>query len=75
MSLHLVIITLDLEVTKDLSLHAVVGCGPSNNFVRCPYLEDLRLKFVERDIPPMRMTVRIATGATITLQKRLVGLH
>ena len=69
------LITLNLEVTKDLSLYARVDCGPSNNFVYCQSLEVRRLMFVESDIPPTRITVRLATGASITLMKRLVGLH
>ena len=56
------LITLNLEVTKGLSLRALVDCGPSNDFVRRQSLEDRRLKVVERDIPPTRMTVRLATG-------------
>ena len=40
--------TLNLEVTKDFSLRALVDCGASNNFVRCHLLEDRRHKFVER---------------------------
>ena len=68
------LITLNLEVTKDLSLYARVDCGPSNNFVYCQSLEVRRLKFVERDIPPTSITVRLATGASITLMKRLVGI-
>ena len=69
------LITLKLEVTNGLSLRALVDCGASNNFVRRQSLEDRRLKFVERDTPPTRMTVRLATGASITLMKRVVGIH
>ena len=32
-------------------------------------------QFIKREIPPTRMTVRLATGALITLMKRVVGLH
>ena len=53
------VITLKLEVTEDFSLHALVDCGASNNSVRRQSLEDRRLNFVERDIPPTRMTVRL----------------
>ena len=69
------LITLKLEVTNGLSLRALVDCGASNNFVRRQSLEDRRLKFVERDTPPTRMTVRLATGASITLMKRVVRIH
>ena len=33
------------------------------------------ISFVEREIPPTRMTVRLATGASITVKKRVVGIH
>ena len=46
------LITSNLEVTKDLSLRALVDCGASNNFFRRQSLEDRRLKFVERVTPP-----------------------
>ena len=69
------LITLNLEVTKDLSLRALVDCGASNNFVRRQSLEDRRLKFVERVTPPKSLTVRLATGAYIAVIKRVVGFH
>ena len=40
------LITLDLKVTEDLSLRALVDCGASNNFVRRQSVEDRSLKFV-----------------------------
>ena len=60
---------------NDLSLRALVDCGASNNFVRRQSLEVRRLKFVERDIPQTMMTVCLATGASITVEKRVVGIH
>ena len=69
------LITLNLGVTKGLSLRALVDCGPSNNFVRCQSLEDRRLKFVERVTPPTRLTVRLATGASIAVMKSVVGFR
>ena len=33
------------------------------------------MNFVEREIPPTRMTVRLATGALITVKKSVVGIH
>ena len=69
------LITLNLEVTKDLSLRALVGCGASNNFVRRQSLEDHRLKFVERITTSTRLTVSLATGASIAVMKRVVGFH
>ena len=52
-----------------------MDCGASNNFIRRQSLEGRRLKYVERDIPPMRMTVRLATGASIIVMKRVVKFH
>ena len=69
------LITLKLKVTNDLSLKALVDCGASNNFIRRQSLEGRRLKYVERDIPLTRMTVRLATGASITVMKRVVKFH
>ena len=69
------LIILNLEVTKDLSLHALVDCGASNKSFRRQSLEGRRIKFVERDIPPRRMTVRLETGVSIRLTKLVVGLH
>ena len=69
------LITLNLEVTKDMSIRALVDCGASNNFVRRQSLEDRRLKFVERVTPPTRLTVRLATGASIAVMKSVVGFR
>ena len=69
------LVTLKLQVTKDLSLRALVDCGASNNFVRRQSLAGRRLKLVERDIPRTRMTVCFATGASITVEKRVVVIH
>ena len=69
------LIILNLEVTKDLSLRALVDCGASNNFDLRLALEIRRLNFDELDIPPTRMTVRLATGASIAVMKRVVGFH
>ena len=52
-----------------------MDCGASNNFIRRQSLESRRLKYVERDIPLTRMTVRLATGASITVMKRVVKVH
>ena len=69
------LITLKIEVTNGMSLRAQVDCGASNSFIRRQSLEDSRLKFVELDIPLTRMTVRLATGASVTVKKRVVGIH
>ena len=60
------LITLNLKVTKDLSLRALVEWGVEQLFCR-QSLEDRGLKFVERLIPPTRLTVRLATGASIAV--------
>ena len=66
--------TSKLEVAKDMSLRSLVDCGASNNFVQRQSLDNRKLKYVEREIPPTRMTVRIATSASVTVMKRVVGI-
>ena len=55
-------------------LRALVDCGASNNFVRRKSLDKRDLEYVEREIPPTRMTVRLTTGASVTVMKRVVGI-
>ena len=62
-------------MTNKLSLRTLFDCGSSKNFIRRQSLEDRRIKFVERDIPVTRMTVRLATGASVTVMKRVIGIH
>ena len=69
------LIALNLEVTKDFSPRALVDCGASNNFVCRQSLEDRRLEFVERITPPTRLTVRLATDASIRVVKHVVGFY
>ena len=69
------LINLTLQVTKDLSLLVQVDCGASNNFARRQSREAERLNFVKHDIPITRMTERLATGASITDEKRVVGIQ
>ena len=69
------LINLELKATNDLSFRALVDCGTTNNFFRRQSLEGRRIKFVKRDIPPTRMTVCLATGASITVEKRVVGIN
>ena len=38
-----------------------------------PAVEVSKLKFIESEIPPTRMTVRLATGAPVTVMKRVVA--
>ena len=68
------LITLKLEVTRNMSLPALVDCGTSNNFVRRQSLDNSELNYIEREIPPPRMTVRLATGASVTVLKRVVRI-
>ena len=56
-------------------MRAPVDCGASNNFVRLQSLEGRRLKFVDQEIPPTTMTVRLSTGVLITVEKSVVGIH
>ena len=58
-----------------MSLRALVDCGASNSFIRRQSLEDSRLNYVERELPLTRMMVRLATGASVTVNKRVVGIH
>ena len=64
-----------MEVTKDLSLRALVGCWALNNFDRRQSLEVGSYNFVGRETPPTRMTVRLEIVASITVKKRVVGIH
>ena len=69
------LITLEIKGANNLPLKSLVDCGASNNFIRRQSLEDRRLKYVERDIPLTRMTVRLATGASVTVEKRVIGIR
>uniref|UniRef100_A0AAV1T2G8 CCHC-type domain-containing protein n=1 Tax=Peronospora matthiolae TaxID=2874970 RepID=A0AAV1T2G8_9STRA len=69
------LITLKIEVTSGMSLRALVDCGASNSFIRRQSLDDSRLNYVEREFPPMRMTACLATGASVTVNERVVGIH
>ena len=63
-----------LEVAKYMSLRALVDCGASNSFVRRQSLDNSKLIYIEREIPLTRMTVRLATGASVTVMERMVGI-
>ena len=69
-----ILITLKLELTQGMTLRALVDCEASNNFVRSQSLDNRDLEYVEREIPLTRMTVRLATGAPVTVMKRVVGI-
>ena len=57
-----------------MSLRALVDCVESNNSVRRQSLDNSELNYVEHEIPPTRMTVRLATGASVTVMKLVVGI-
>ena len=40
----------------------------------CHSLDDSKLTFIERDISPTWMTVRLATGASVTVMKHVVNI-
>ena len=44
------------------------------NFVRRQSLDKRELEYVEREIPPTGMTVLLATCASVTVMKRVVGI-
>uniref|UniRef100_A0AAV1UB66 Polyprotein n=1 Tax=Peronospora matthiolae TaxID=2874970 RepID=A0AAV1UB66_9STRA len=69
------LIPLKIEVTSGISLRALVDFGTSNSFIRRQSLEDSRLNYVERELPPTRMTVFLAVGASVTVSKCVVGIH
>jgi hypothetical protein len=70
------LITLELGVGGASSpIRALVDCGASNNFIRRQSLDELSVPYTEVEIPPTRMTVRLATGASVKVMKRVVGLH
>ena len=68
------LITLKLEVTQGMSLRALVDCGASNNFVQRQSLDNRELEYIEQEITPTRMTVRLATGASVAVMNRVVGI-
>ncbi len=70
------LITLDLSVDGLAQPYrALLDSGASNNFIRRGALEQSGVRFVERDTSPVWTTVRLATGATVKVKKRVVGLH
>ena len=68
-------ITLTLGVTKNMSLRSKVDCGERNNFVHRQSLEIGSFNFVEREIPPARMTVHLEKAASITAEQHVVEIH
>ena len=57
-----------------MSLRALVDCGASNNFVRRQSLDNSKIKYIKREIPPTRVKIRLTTGASVTVMKRVLGI-
>ncbi|KAG2782839.1 hypothetical protein PC116_g27432 [Phytophthora cactorum] len=55
---------------RENSLRALVDSGASNNFVRQHSLS--KLNFEDVDTPRSVLEVRLATGATVRIEKRVV---
>ena len=58
-----------------MKLQALFDCGSSDNVVRRLYLENSRLKFIERDTSPKKMMVRLPTIASVIVTQRVIGIH
>lgn len=56
------------------ALRALLDSGASSNFVRLKTLEESYLKYSEKDIPPTKVHVRLATGKVVSVKKRVVEL-
>jgi hypothetical protein len=70
------LITLELRVDgASFPIRALVDCGASNNFVRRQSIDELSVPYTEAETSPTRMTARFATGASVKMMKRVVGLH
>ena len=57
-----------------MSLRALVDYRASDNFVQHQSLDENKINVIERKIPPTRMTVRLATGTSVIVMKRVVGI-
>ncbi|KAF1324665.1 reverse transcriptase, partial [Globisporangium splendens] len=55
------------------AMRALFDTGASNNFVRAQSL--LRMRFVEVETPRSELSVRLATGATVTVLKRVIRIR
>ena len=68
------LIALDLFVEERATpLRALVDSGASEKFIRSRSLSD-SLNYKEKRCSPSRLLVRLATGATVELDKRMVQL-
>ncbi|KAG2898795.1 hypothetical protein PC114_g14125 [Phytophthora cactorum] len=64
------LVILKIRSKRENSLRALVDSGASNNFVRQQRLP--RLNFDDVDTPRSVLEVRLATGATVRTEKRVV---
>ena len=60
---------------SNLSLKALLDSGASNNFIRSQVLGTVGFKFTEKEVPLSQLKVRLATGATVHVKKRVVEVH
>lgn len=69
------LITLELlDESGQHSLRALLDSGASSNFLRKATLDETYIKFIEREIPPTKVKVRLATGKIVSTRKRVVRL-
>jgi len=71
---ELKLILLELRVNNCTLLKALLDSGASNNFIRQQTLENGSFKWKEKNISPTMLRVRLATGASVHLKKRVVIL-
>ncbi|KAG4039681.1 hypothetical protein PC123_g24771 [Phytophthora cactorum] len=67
------LVILKIKSKRENSLRALVDSGASNNFVRQQSLP--KLNFEDADTPRSVLEVRLATGATVRTEKRVVRMR
>ncbi|KAG2871692.1 hypothetical protein PC114_g26779 [Phytophthora cactorum] len=67
------LVNLKIRSKRENSLRALVDSGASNNFVRQQSLP--KLNFEDVDTPRSVLKLRLATGATVRTEKRVVRVH
>ncbi|KAG2776938.1 hypothetical protein PC129_g6181 [Phytophthora cactorum] len=67
------LVIMKIRSKRENSLRALVDSGASNNFVRQQSLP--RLNFEDVDTPRSVLEVRLATGATVRIEKRVVRVR
>ncbi|KAG3052075.1 hypothetical protein PI125_g26207 [Phytophthora idaei] len=67
------LVILKIRSKRENSLRALVDSGASNNFVRQQSLS--KLNFEDVDTPRSALEVRLATGATVRTEKRVVRVR